>query len=245
MRRNMSQDAPTKICTSCGQRKPLSAFLQMNKSGTVSHGQICASCRKTLAENAKRMQAGEDAGTQETGHKIDTKARMKAERDKRQLATEVNENYHENRDINASDIKSSEQKQELKQQTEKKIRSSIFSKQSFLSEKKQTPPATNTPAQVQAETEIKVQTEQQNAKEERQKTQHDPAALQMDSQIAGQTRFQGVEFQKKRQEFLRRLGKDSPFMRHADQAQKTTEKNKGKETLEEHIEKTWGPGKKR
>lgn len=215
----------------------------MNKAGTVSHGQICASCRKTLADNAKRPQ-GEDAGTQETGHKIDTKARMKAEQEKRLLQTKTEKDYHENRDLNAMDAKFSEQKQELKQQTEKKIRSSIFSKQSFLTEKKQTPP-TNTPAQVQAETAIKAQTEQQNAKEERQKTQHDPAALQMDSQIAGQTRFQSAEFQKKRQEFLRRLGKDSPFMRHADQGQKNAEKTKGKETLEEHIERTFGPKSKR
>jgi hypothetical protein len=237
----MSQEAPTKICTSCGQRKPLSAFLQMNKAGTASHGQICANCRKTLAENAKRPQ-GEDAGTQETGHKIDTKARMKAENDKRQLVTEVHENYHENRDINATDAKFSEQKQAIKQETEKKIRTSMFGRQGFLSEKKQTPTTqATTEAQQQAHAETQIQTEQQNTKEDRQKTQHDPSALQLDSAVAGQIRFQSTSFQKTRQEFLRRLGKDSPFMRAAENANKTNEKNKTKETLEEHVEKTWEP----
>lgn len=241
----MSQEAPTKICTSCGQRKPLSAFLQLNKAGTVTHGQICASCRKTLAENANRTQKTDDSGTQETGHKIDTKARMQAERDKRQQQTTLEENYHENRNLDAISAEFNEQKQALKQQAEKQIRTSLFNRQSFLSERKQVPASATTrqdqtPTQAEASAQAE-QTEQQNTKEERQKTQHDPAALQLDSQIAGQTRFQGAEFQKKRQEFLRRLGKDSPFMHHADQARKAAEKSKPSETLEEHIEKTWKP----
>jgi hypothetical protein len=238
----MSQEAPTKICTSCGQRKPLSAFLQMNKAGTVSHGQICASCRKTLTENAKHPQ-GEDAGTQETGHKIDSKARMKAENDKRQHQTDLHENYHENRDINATDAKFSEQKQATKQETEKKIRGSMFGRQGFLSEKKQTPNTeASTQAQQQAHAETQIQTEQHNAKEERQKTQLDFTMPYIDPQTPGQARY-GTAFR----EFRQRLGKDSPFMRAAENAaknaNKANEKNKTKETLEEHIEKTWQPTK--
>lgn len=228
----MSQEAPTKICTSCGQRKPLSAFLQLNKAGTVSHGQICASCRKTLAENANRLQKADDSGTQETGHKIDTKARMQAERDKRQHQTNVEETYHEGRDQTALDMKFSEQKQEATQQTEKKLRNSLFGKQSALSQQKQTS---------SIDPQEKIQTEQHIAKEERLKTQHDFTMPYHDPQVAGQLRFQSTAFQ----EFRRRLGKESPLVRAAEnaakRANKDTDKNKPSETLEEHIEKTWKP----
>lgn len=231
----MSQDALTKICTSCGQRKPLSAFLQINKAGTVAHGQICASCRKTLAENAKHLQKGDDAGTQETGHKIDTKARMQAERDKRQHQTNLEENYHEGRDQTAIDTKFSEQKKEAKQQTEKKLRDSLFAKQSFITQQKQTP---------NINPEDKAQTEQHIAKEERLKTQHDFTMPYHDPQVAGQLRFQSAAFK----EFRRRLGKESPLVRAAENAakgsNKDADKNKPNETLEEHIEKTWGPKKR-
>lgn len=230
----MNDNVPTKICSSCGQRKPLSAFLQMNASGTARHGQICATCRKTEAENAarRRKTEAEGGGMHETGHKIDTKARMQGERDKREEQASVHEDYHQERKLDDIENKLTQEKSEQRLKTEKKHHDSFLNRRSFLNEKKQTP-TTSTAEEIQ-------QTNQEAAQEERKKTQHDFSVPYHDPQIAGQLRFQSASFQA----FRKRLGKDSPLVRAADQASKHASKETSA-TLEEHIDHTFGPKSKR
>ena len=120
----------TKVCSSCGQRKSLSAFLQLAGFG---YGSICATCRKTNLQNAPEK---EDSTRSTTGEKIDSKAKVQEAFDKREAEKQIKENYAEERN-------KLEEKQILRSQkiadisdNDKKIRQNFLEKTSFLNAKK-------------------------------------------------------------------------------------------------------------
>lgn len=234
--KTMSNDALNKTCSNCGQRKPLSAFLQLDKSGKMQYGTICASCRKTLNEDAlhRRKTEAEGSGTQETGRTIDTKARMQAEHDKRVQFTEIEEDYHKERDLSDIDAQKQTDKKEIKTQTEKKHRDALFSQRHATTDKK--PTAVTTPAE-------KAQLEQHNLTEEQKKTQQDYNAPFIDPQVAGQARFHSAMFQ----EYRKRLGRHSSLLQNMQKGNAQEKKSGGNknETLAEHIEKNFGPGSRK
>lgn len=88
---------PTKTCSSCGQRKPLSAFLQLAAPHT--YGNTCSDCRKTTIDSSETTK--EDEGTRSTtGVKIDAKTKVQHAADKREFDKQVDDSYHEGRDKN-------------------------------------------------------------------------------------------------------------------------------------------------
>ncbi len=89
-----SDIALTKICRSCGQQKPLSAFLQLGAPRNTTYGNICADCRKT-APKINTPKESDEASTSTTGHRIDSKAKVHAEIDKRQQRKDKEESDHQ------------------------------------------------------------------------------------------------------------------------------------------------------
>lgn len=89
----------SKTCAICGLPKPLSAFLQLaGPQGTV-YGNICAHCRKAQA-NQPPTPEPEDRTRSSTGFKIDAKAKVQGERDKRSQREHTEEAYKEDREKN-------------------------------------------------------------------------------------------------------------------------------------------------
>ena len=76
------QSQLTRMCISCGQQKPLAAFLQFGPKG-ATYGAICATCRSAQASQPKPKEQ-EEQTTSSTGYKIDAKAKMKLEQEKKQ-----------------------------------------------------------------------------------------------------------------------------------------------------------------
>lgn len=232
----MTDQTLTKICKSCGLSKPLSAFLQMHSDGGTRYGQICASCRKTQAEAAARLRKSEaeSGGASETGHRIDAKARVQAEHDKRETRETIDEDYHEGRKDDEALDRLNKGKADVKLQTEKKVQSGLLNRRTFLGDN---PKTTRTP------TETPTLTAGEQAQEDLKKTGFNTNAPYIDPQIAGQTRFQGQAFLQYRQW----LGKNSPLVKGAEAAMKR-DAEKGKQSPEdpvEFIEHTWGPKSKR
>lgn len=87
---------PTKTCSSCGQRKPLSAFLQL--ASPDAYGNICSDCRKASIDDSETESREQDESTRSTtGAKLDAKAKVQTTADKREFSKQVDENYHEER----------------------------------------------------------------------------------------------------------------------------------------------------
>ena len=204
----------------------------MNINGLVQYGQICATCRKTMAEDAARQRKVETEGeiSTGTGHKIDTKARMSGEKDKRDLRQTVEEDYHAEREKDKVDLKKTQLKQADKLKAEKQHHAGFLEKRRAPQEKAGSAVENNA---------VEVQ---QHAQEENKKTQFNYQAPFVDPQVTGQLRFQGESFQRYRQW----LGKGSPLVKSAEAAVKKAQQEKkdvGK-TPEEFIEKNWGPKKR-
>lgn len=89
---------PTKICSSCGQKKPLSAFLQL--AAPHSYGNICSDCRKSAIDSSETAKEQDESTRSTTGAKLDAKAKVQATADKREFSKQVDETYHEGRDKN-------------------------------------------------------------------------------------------------------------------------------------------------
>lgn len=88
----------TKMCGSCGQQKPLTAFLYMSSTEGSTYGNICSSCRKAGKDKLKAPSLEDGSGTSTTGNKIDAKTKVKTDLDKKQQFASVEEAYHEEMD---------------------------------------------------------------------------------------------------------------------------------------------------
>lgn len=97
----MSKPTPalTKTCTSCGQQKPLSAFLQFAGTLGATYGSICASCRKT--ESQVKPKDIEESTRSSTGAIIDSKLKVKDAQDKRTRWQQIEDEFFENREEKA------------------------------------------------------------------------------------------------------------------------------------------------
>ena len=127
---NKSGTNLTKLCSSCGQRKPLSAFLQV--AGSHSYGNICASCRKTALADEGR----EESTRSTTGAKIDAKTKVKEAADKREALKQIEENYFDERDQKEETSINRKQKIAHASDKEKMHRKNFLEKHSFLDNKK-------------------------------------------------------------------------------------------------------------
>jgi hypothetical protein len=110
----------TKICSNCGQKKPLSAFLQV--AGSHNYGNICSACRKTTLEDQGKEQ--EEGSKSTTGLKIDAKTKVKNAADNRKAFIQAEEEYSEERDKMEEKFLQHDQKIDKEKTESKKLQKS-------------------------------------------------------------------------------------------------------------------------
>lgn len=121
----------TKTCSSCGLNKPLSAFLQVSGPEGSTYTNICSTCRKTHPEGLK-VPDQDESTTSDTSHSIDSKSKVKADTDKRDLSKQIEENYFDEREkTELTQVKQIEKKGFLSK-NEKEHRETYLKKGSFL-----------------------------------------------------------------------------------------------------------------
>ncbi len=122
----------TKTCSSCGQQKPLSAFLQLSAAQGAIYGNICSSCRKIQAEKPPKPKDVEGSTTSTTGVRIDSKTKVKEAKDKRDRWQHTEEEYFEEREEKGEEEVQKTEKNVSISKDEKKHREHYIEKRSFL-----------------------------------------------------------------------------------------------------------------
>jgi len=128
-----TNSALTKLCSSCGLQKPLSAFLEFSSSEGTFYSNICSTCRKTNIEEGQNKETT-DIVTTTSGGKIDAKAKMHSDIAKKQEHQNVGELYQEEREKTDEKLYQQIIKTNKIATDEKKHRRDFLGKSSFLSE---------------------------------------------------------------------------------------------------------------
>lgn len=88
-----------KICRSCGQTKPLSAFLEISGPQGSTYGDTCSACRSKASIDKNKLPTdisdGSASGTEKT---IDPNAKMWGDKERKQQHEDVEIRYAEDRD---------------------------------------------------------------------------------------------------------------------------------------------------
>lgn len=128
----------TKTCASCGEQKPLSAFLQLTGTQGTAYGNICATCRKTQMDKKSGHKDTDEVTTRTTGVKIDSKTKVKDDIDKLEFRKQVELEYFDEREKSEEkQIKAIEKSHHVAHE-EKKHRTSYLEKRTFLDSTKKT-----------------------------------------------------------------------------------------------------------
>lgn len=264
---NRESTSLLKTCSNCGQIKPLSAFLEMNSDQGTTYGNICSSCRKTALDELQRRKKTDAEGgstTTEIGHKIDTKAKVQGEIDKREHAQRIDDEYHAERKDTAEGNEATKQTNQIVDTGQRRHREDFLKRRPFLgsSANQSGKPS----AAQQLRTEMLRGNEQaaqqsDNAAANKLATGIDPNAAEKGQRVAGQERFKGQSWQ----QFLQWLGNSAPIVNNQNQTKKdpepkksgaitqnvtkTTTKPKHEEKAPdpavEFIKDNWRPGSKR
>lgn len=255
----------TKTCMNCGQQKHLSAFLEMSGTEGTAYGNICSTCRKTMLDELQRRKKTEAEGstTTESGHKIDTKAKVQGTIDKRELVQRTDEEYHAERKVDAEDGKEKKQVKFNTESGQRKHREDFLKKRPFLGKDSNSSGKQTTAQQLRTEmlrgNEANAQ-QSSNRYDDRIKTEHDFTVANQGQQISGQIRFSGQTYQ----QFRQWLGNSAPIVNNLNQTKKDpapkqagsiaqpvtqtkifAKEEKGKDPAVEFIEQNWRPGSKR
>ena len=226
---NKPQANLSKVCSSCGTEKPLHAFLQFGDSKQPGYGNICAECRSKNAQNSPAQDEGRDGEHLSLEYKIDNKAKMQNELEKKRHWEKIDEDYRKDREKLEKERVNIHEKEQAHHHQEKKHREQYLERASFLgsskiqeSKRQQTVQHSNA-AQIHA----------QHVKEEHLQKNLDTIAPFLDTQIAGKEKFtKGIAIK----EFATRLGKSAPIFSVATQ-QKNHSANSP--TPEEVLQKNW------
>lgn len=219
----------TKVCSSCGQQKSLSAFLQLSGEGTI-YGNICSDCRKAGLDKPKETK--EESTRSTTGNKIDAKAKVQREIDQRNIRNQLTEQYEEEKEKKEKKHHLHVEKRKEVATEEKSHRKNYIEKRGFLDTKK-------TPvdrSQVFGG-------EKQLAKERN----IDLTNPFRDTEIVGKVKYEQSSIF---QQFKKWVGPRAPIVSAAEKKmqglKKHTEKKiqEKKESAAEFVKKTWGRGPK-
>lgn len=204
----------TQKCTSCGQKKPLSAFIQLGKNREKTYSKICASCRGTTLEDGSTTQ----------GFSIDNKTQILDALEQKEHLEKVD--LEKKQEQEKRDRLETEKKQKTETATilERNRRDSYY-KQFFSTPRQETAPQKSTLADIQKPdtdpttlaTEEKTRTEEQarqdtatrekGATDTQQLTTVDLKELVTDKLT--HTKFQSANFQN----FRTWLGSNAPLMK--------------------------------
>lgn len=247
----MNKPVLTKTCNTCGLQKPLSAFLQLGGSRGAIYGNICSSCRKTAMEKANRKPKDEDSTSSTTGHRVDSKAKVQGDTNKKEAREQIKELYreeHEKEEKIESELAVTLEK--TKEQEKQKL--GKLEKSSFLTAPRKPMEVKHQIEKATQQTFEAEQTEQQVEfiKQERQQKGIDLTAPFEGTRMAGQERFKSVVFR----QFATLLGTNTVIgkamgnaaVQHTKAAKTAVEKNAkeatpSEEPLNEFIKQEWKP----
>lgn len=259
-----NKDQLIRVCTACGQKKPLSAFLQLqtDNANSTRYGTICAPCRSLAAKTTSQDKPIiDDRGSGSTGLRIGIKEKIQLEFDKnRQQKDRDVLTLEEKKQQQTKETKKTEHSQ-VKEKHEKDHRENYLKKKEttflrFGTEKSR--PAIGKEEALRSEETIQVSAQEVTKqthvteKEFKEKT-IDLSAPLLNIQFA--SKYHGPLFQ----EFLKRLRGKSWFESGATPTSKLFEKfysenkellnnsrNEPKsEPLKEFVEKNWGPSSRK
>ncbi len=135
-----------RTCSSCGQKKSLTAFKQLSSEGGITYGHICSTCRQA----GKHKKVTIDDGTSGTTSELEIGLKAKL-----QMDHEHHEHEEEVKEANKKDYEEKELvKQELEEkraniaQKELKHRETYLNKVSFLDSSKLQKKSDNTPDKI-------------------------------------------------------------------------------------------------
>lgn len=247
---NTPQASLTKTCAVCGLQKPLSAFLQLAGSkGTTIYGNICASCRKTQSEKIALPQEPDDVTTSTSGKKIDTKAKVAGDIDRKQQWETTEEAYHAEREKEQKETKKETSKKETANYEKKKQESFLKSRTFITTDRKKATVRSDAKQPIEQTLQTAQNREQverlvQVTKEEQQKADISLDVPFLDTQIAGKLKHSGVAFKA----LINLLGKSSALGRAASEMAHKAEKNSktagdqrpaAEQTPEDYIKEHW------
>lgn len=252
----------TRICSSCGIEKPLSAFLQISETQGTVYGSLCAICRASGKTNKAEPKPSDDERTTvSTGIRIGSKEKVYSSKEQKRQIKNIRELFQKEIKKREEIVGQKIQGIELKEKAEKEHRKFYLEgkqKQGFLGKK--------LPAQQQTITADKTQESQQrvtNEKERAIESQRQEDIIRQELQITSldfsipfiepqthQAKFQSDTFLK----FKSWLGSSAPIVRTLEmlygkkqpasqptsptqEKTATKEISKGKEAIEEYIEK--------
>lgn len=241
----------TKICSSCGFERPLTAFLQVAGPKGTLYGNICASCRSGKIEKKVQLTEAEEGTRSSSGLKIDEKTKKKTDQLKKEHKKEADEKYVKEREKTTEDTKLKTEK------IDKKLKSEKTHRETFLQSLVNVHTAKSTAATQQKIT--TTYTNEQAASKEA-KAGNDAAAQaeakakgfdahgpQIPSQTGGLLKTQGVAFQAwlrtigPSAAMARAFGIDKQMQKNSSEA-KTENKN---ETAAEYAERNLPTSRKR
>jgi len=246
----MNKPVLTKTCNTCGLQKPLSAFLQLGEHGARAiYGNMCSSCRKTAMEKSKQHlpKDGEGGTTSTSGHRVDAKAKVQGDINKKEARDQIKELYRKEEEKDEKiESELSLTVEKIKEHDKQKL--SKLEKSSFL-----TAPRKPFEAKQRAEktTQQSQQIEQSAQKEESAKQERQQKGLDFTSPFegtrVGQEKFKSAEFRR----FATLLGTGTAIGRtmgtsaakSAKSGPDKTDKNApaSEEPLIDYIKETWKP----
>jgi hypothetical protein len=113
----------TRVCTSCGIKKPLAAFLQLSENQGTTYGAICSDCRRTsarLKQQSDTKDAKDTEGQTSSDFRIGARAKITADREKQRQRETIVERYEDESkkklELNTEKLSQSEIKQKLEKQ---------------------------------------------------------------------------------------------------------------------------------
>ena len=127
--------ALTKTCASCGQQKPLSAFLQLSGAEGSTYSNVCATCRKANLDKPAPKDPDE-VTTSTTGLRIDSKTKVEEAKNIREHKKQIEETNLKEAEKEEHIKLEQTQKVEHVAKEEKKHRKTFLEKSSFLDSNK-------------------------------------------------------------------------------------------------------------
>jgi hypothetical protein len=151
-------DQLTRVCTSCGVKKPLAAFLQVSGSQGTTYGAICSDCRRTVMQPKKpTLKESEERSSSSSSLRIGSQQKIASEIEKRRQYKDLKESHQQDAKDRDQATEEKLERAEVKEKAEKDHRKFFIDvkKQGFLSTAKKTTVTTKQSVTVQKTNEIK------------------------------------------------------------------------------------------
>jgi hypothetical protein len=128
----------TRVCTSCGVKKPLSAFLYVSGAQGTTYGTICSDCRRTVTQpNKNAPKESDEHSTSSSGLRIGSQQKIATTIEKRRQHKDLSESYEQEAKDRDQLKEEHVEREETKEKAEKDHRKFFIDvkKQGFLGKK--------------------------------------------------------------------------------------------------------------